>query len=603
VNRTLFVGAIATLLTGTAVAQEVRVQTSEPPHFVGEPVDVQLIVEGFAREPEPDLHVGSPNAAGLELVGMSPNVRSSISIVEGRVTRRESVQFVYRYRFVAKQPGRHTIGPFRVEQAALSASAPELALEVAAVPPSDQIRLRLVLPETPIYPGQRVPLAIEWSFAAELRERLHRYRIRSPLFDRSDAFRFLDPPTKPSDTELSLETASGQLSLPAEVTTRKIGGKDFLVVAAKWTLVPLTTGTFEFGAASVVVDVVTSWRRDLLGGRVPQRVRKRRAADLPRTLVVREIPSEGRPAGFAGAVGQGFTLEVNADRSVVQVGDPIQLTVVLRGDGNLENAGLPESAAEMGLSQQQFRLPPPGDVDGVVENGAKTFSVSVRALSESVQEIPPLAYAYFDPAAGDYKTTRSRPIALSVRPASLVTAQDVVSGEPDEGWQDLRSTEAGTPILEQGDGSASAFSPTGANLSIVREPERLLGATRAAIGSRALIALYVGSLSLVALAIGLRRRADVDPELVARRKALRRERGRIAAATKLPRSRAVETIAEALRAMVRLSTSARPEQLDEFVAECDAVIFAPERGEAEPLDPVFRQRALELADALLDGAS
>lgn len=601
-SRTLFVFVVATLLAATSAAQEVRVQAFEPPHFVGEPVDIQLIVEGFAREPEPDVHVGSPNAAGLELVGMSPNVRSSLSMVDGRVTRRESVQFVYRYRFVAKQPGRHTIGPFRVEQGALMASAPALALQVGAVPPSGQIRLRLLLPETPIYPGQRVPLAIEWSFAAGLRERLHRYRIRSPLFDRSDAFRFLDPPTTPSDTKLFLETASGQLSLPAEVATRKIGGTDFLVVTAKWTLIPLMPGTFEFDAASVVVDVVTGWRRDLLGRRVPQRVRKQRAADLPRTLAVREIPSEGRPASFAGAVGQGFTLEVNADRSVVQVGDPIQLTFVLRGDGNLESAGLPESAAEMGLSPQQFRVPP-GDVDGVVENGAKTFSVSVRALGESVREIPPLAYAYFDPVAGDYKTTLSRPIALSVRPASLVTAQDVVRGEPGKGLQDLRSTEPGMPASRQGGGSASVFGLTGANLSIVREPERLLGATRAAIGSRLLFALYVGSLALVALAIALRRRADVDPELVARRKALRRERGRIAAAARLPGSRAVETIAEALRAMVRLSTSGRPEQLDEFVAECDAVIFSPYRGDAEPLDPAFRQRALELADALLDGSS
>ncbi len=591
----LLLAMTAALVAGAAAAQEVHLQLSEPPYFVGEPLDVQLVVEGFAREPQPEVSFEPPRAGSLELLGMSPNVRQSISMVSGKVTRQESVQFVYRYRLLVREAGTHRIGPFSVRQGAQSASSPAREVQVAMVPRTDEVHLRLVLPETPVYPGQRVALQIEWSFAAQLRERLHRYRIRSPLFDRGDSFRFLDPPAKSGETELVIETASGQIALPAEIRTQQIGGLDFLVVTAERTLVPLRTGTFEFEPASVVVDVVTSWRRDFLGGRVPQRVRKRRAQDLPRKLVVREIPLQGRPAGFAGAVGRGFTLEVTADRSVVQVADPIELTFVLRGDGNLESAGLPQLSAEVGLSPLEFRLPS-GDVEGVVEDRAKTFRVSVRALAESVQEIPALRYAYFDPVAGEFRSTRSRPIALSVRPADLVTARDVVSAEP-----------GGTPPEGAAGGTARdgrlapAMSLTGANFAIVREPELLLRGPRAAVGSGWLTALYVGSLGLIVLAVVLRRRADLDPELVGRRKALRHERRRIAAAEGLPRSRGVETIAEALRAMVRVSAGPRPDQLDQFVAECDALIFSPDGGGGEPLDPAFRRRALELADALLEG--
>ncbi len=598
----LLAGASAAPQTGEAAPQtgeaapQVRVQLSAPPHFVNEPIEVQLVAQGFAREPDPDVSIESPGAR-LELLGMSPNVSSSITIIGGRVTRTETVRFVYRYQLVAARPGRYRVGPFRVAQGQLAASAAALTLDVSAVPASDRLRIRLVLPETPIYPGQRVPIGIEWSIAAELRERLHRYRIRSPLFDRSDVFRFLDAETAPGSAELTLETAAGQVSLPAEIRTERIGEVEFFVVTAERTLVPLTPGTFDVGAASVVVDVITHWRRDFFAGRVPERVRKQRAEDLPRRLVVREIPTQGRPPGFAGAVGRGFTLEVSADRSVVQVGDPIQLTFVLRGDGNLESAGLPESIAAMGLSAQEFRLPS-GEVDGAVAEGAKTFSIAVRALAESVSEIPPLRYAYFDPEAGKFMAARSRPIALSVRPASLVTAQDVVTADP-AGAAQLGAQ--ATPLPPPGQ-AAAALTLVGANLSIVREPELLLGASRAALGSPFVIALYAASLVLVGLAMAWRRRADVEPEALERRKALRRERGRIARAAGLPPSRALGTIAEALRAMVRQSVGPRPEQLDQFLAECDAVIFAPGGGGEEPLDPAFQRRALELADALLEGA-
>ncbi len=599
--RALLLALALGLLAGAAHAQELRVQTSDPPYFVGEPVDLQLVASGFAREPQPEVSVESAASGTLELLGMSPNVRSSITVVDGRVTRLETVQFVFRYRFVARAAGAHALGPFRVKQGQFEANAGAVTLQVKAVPPSGQIRLRLVLPETPIYPGQRVRLRIEWWIATQLREHLHRYRIRSQLFDRTDAFRFLAPESEPGATELSLETAAGQVTLPAEVRSQSIAGEEFLVVAAERTMVPLKTGTFDFEPASVVVDIVTRWRRDLFGGRVPERIRKRRAEDLPRRLVVREIPRSGRPPGFAGAVGQGFTLEVSADRSVVRVGDPIQLTLVLRGDGNLESAGLPALVEDVGLSPQQFRLPA-GDLDGVVEGGAKTFTVPIRAITESVREIPPLHYAYFDPVAQAFRSTQSRPIALSVRPASLVTAGDVVMGES----PDLVAASApnGMARVVQEEPSAGGFIPVGANLSIVREPEELLGQARVAVGSVGLGAIYAVSLALLGSSFVLRRRADVDPELLRQRRALRQQRNLIVSARSQPRSQALKTIAEALREMVRVSSGARPGELDEFVAECDAVTFAPtQAGEGEALDPAFQQRALELADALLEGSA
>ena len=129
----LLLAMTAALVAGAAAAQEVHLQLSEPPYFVGEPLDVQLVVEGFAREPQPEVSFEPPRAGSLELLGMSPNVRQSISMVSGKVTRQESVQFVYRYRLLVREAGTHRIGPFSVRQGAQSASSPAREVQVAMV--------------------------------------------------------------------------------------------------------------------------------------------------------------------------------------------------------------------------------------------------------------------------------------------------------------------------------------------------------------------------------------------------------------------------------------------------------------------------------------
>ena len=145
--------------------------------------------------------------------------------------------------------------------------------------------------------------------------------------------------------------------------------------------------------------------------------------------MVKPFPLEGRPGSFAGAVGEGFSIEVAADRTVVRVGDPIGLTIALRGKGNLDNASLPPLSAEGGLNPDRFRLPE-GDTPGKMADGVKQFQISVRVTDESVIEIPKLAYSWFDPETETYRTAHSKPIALRVMPAQVVSASDVVSATP-----------------------------------------------------------------------------------------------------------------------------------------------------------------------------
>ena len=185
--------------------------------------------------------------------------------------------------------------------------------------------------------------------------------------------------------------------------------------------------------------------------------------------MVKEAPLENRPASYGGAIGRGFAFEAAADRSVVQRGEPIVLTLTVRGEGGLENVALP--SLDAALPAHAFNLSrdhPPGEL---IE-GAKVFRVPVRILDESVREIPALPYSWFDPELGQYQTAYSRPIALVVRPAQLISAADVVAAQPAE-------TGIATPTPETEDGSKrqpreSVFSLSGADLSIELDRSRLL---------------------------------------------------------------------------------------------------------------------------------
>jgi hypothetical protein len=280
----------------------------------------------------------------------------------------------------------------------------------------------------------------------------------------------------------------------------------------------------------------------------------------------------------------------------VKVGEPIALEFELRGDGNLETAALPRLDAAGLLPASQFRVPD-GEITGRVEEGVKRFSATVRVLSVGVTEIPALEYAWFDPTSEQFETVRSRPIALSVGTARIVDAADVQSGE--------RLPESSSAR----DGAAQPRSGplvlTGADLAIERDPALLVRSASTASRSPWLIAgLYLGSLVIVFLAQLDRRRRDIDPAIVERRRQVESELHRIRKASDLPAAEGAAELARALRALLAVIPQARRAKIDELVGECDARSYAPaaDRDRAQ-LDPAFHQRALELAVELTENES
>jgi hypothetical protein len=592
---------VVALLLGAhgAVAQQASIRFSASPHYVGVPIDIQVTAEGFERSPEPTIDTDTPAGAVLELVGVSPNISSSVQIINGKMTRSESVRFVYRYRLIPERPGTVEAGPFRLVQGAATAVTNAVRLAIEPIPTTAEQRFRLVIPEGPLWVGQRVPITMEWWLSESFADRLAGRRARVPLFDQVDRFVFEDPEDPKARNTLAVDTAAGTVELPATVRRAQWRDEPYLVVSAQRTLIALKPGEVKIPPASIVTEAATRWSRDFFGNRVPAQVSRLRVQDVERTVVFRTPPAEGRPDSFSGAVGEGFTIAVSADRSVVRTGDPIRLTIDVRGDADLDTVSLPR-LADSGLAADDFKIPA-GTVAGIVEDGFKRFEVILRANNDQVREIPPIAFSWFNPELGQYETTRSRPIALSVRPATVVSAADVVSartesdgGDPvDNGQADLSAPSAQSTAVP----SRPAFSLSGAELAIETRPEVLGGNPVPWYGQPVtLAAMYLSGLIALGAGIMTRRRAVQDPGLRARRQTLEDQRRRVADAS------SAADVARALRRMAATASVLPRDEYDALLVECDNLAYAPNTGSIGPLDPRLRTRALAVADAILEGA-
>ena len=141
-------------------------------------------------------------------------------------------------------------------------------------------------------------------------------------------------------------------------------------------------------------------------------------------LEVRDIPQAGRPSGFSGAIGAGFLFKVEASRTVVSAGEPINLRLIIFGEGSLD--GLPAPNIVDSLPKEDFSILE-SSTGGVIdeENNSKEFQISVRALNENVTGIPAIKFNFFNPDSGNFETVLSDPIALSVGKGNAIGADQV----------------------------------------------------------------------------------------------------------------------------------------------------------------------------------
>lgn len=127
------------------------------------------------------------------------------------------------------------------------------------------------------------------------------------------------------------------------------------------------------------------------------------------TLVIRELPEEGRPPDFSGAVGR-FRMRLEASPVEVMPQDIVELRLTLAGTGFLGDA-LPALPV---LEPALFKTYP-ATVKRDEGAARLTITQSVIPLSTNAFEIGSARFSFFDAAAGAYTNALTAPVKLVFR--------------------------------------------------------------------------------------------------------------------------------------------------------------------------------------------
>ena len=302
------------------------------------------------------------------------------------------------------------------------------------------------------------------------------------------------------------------------------------------------------------------------------------AEGSPRSIDISPVPMANRPESFAGAVGDNFSIKVDASRTVVSVGEPIELSILLRSTSPLEGLALP-NLTSAGLPADKFSVPSELPTGEITDDGkGKLFKVAVRLTEANVRSIPALQFSYFDPTAGEYRTTHSEPIALSVHGSSLVGANDVVGGATSNKQATVDDVARGA---------------VGAVLSLSHRDDTLNEAPSLSRMIPWLVALYLAPLLLLGGVLWQRKTKERRGQSSVARRARKNVMVALEAARNRPAREAGPELVTALRNFARVTDGIVNAEL---VARIETESFDP-RSATEPLaEPTLKRVQEHLAD-------
>jgi hypothetical protein len=371
---------------------------------VGEDVEFTVVVETAGEEP-PTL--SEPELRGLEFV--TRRERRTVRFDNGaprRVLRRTLV-------LRATRTGSGVIGPLTVAHggttvqtdsltvtirgtAAPTALEPHVIELLRSVRPeasdSNRVGLTLVVAPEVVALGQQTDVVLAAWFPRDVRQRIRTQpTIEAPQVRGAWVYQ------RPTPSGIAL--------------SRTVDGRIYDLYVVHLVAFPLTAGGVQVGVGKVSYSVPLTF--SFLSREVRMEV-----ASAPRVIDVAPLPLEGRPEGFAGAVGSAMTIEVATSGRELPMGGSARVEVRVAGTGNVALWPEPPLVWPAGLrvypQEVDVDLDPRTDLVG----GAKTFRYLVVPDSSGAHRVPAVSYPVFDFTTARYGAVRTGPLDF-VTPAAM----------------------------------------------------------------------------------------------------------------------------------------------------------------------------------------
>ena len=404
--------------------------------YAGMPFVLEVVARDFEEDPEPVVEGFNIEGCSVSYLGMSPMVSSRTTIINGRISESRDVTFVYRYELKPKQAGRYNVPAITVTQGSDVGRSRPSRFDASAIRTTKDLMIELEWPEHSPRVGETLPVYLNVLTQVPPTS-LRIQDIQIPVFADTDLLHIVAPPAE-GRSVLGLEAGSGRWDFPYSIQEVTVDRRPFYRLRVESQVTFQKAGTLSAEGASITAKMPTG--RVGRGVFAETRYEMFQAYDDDIRVQIRPLPLQGRPKTFAGAVGEAFNIEVTAETTVIQVGEPVPVELVIRGKGQLEGLQLPD-LIQAGLSPDSFKVLDEQPVGELTEDGGKRFTVPIQVLSVQVRELPALEFSYFDPSEERYVRARSKPIALAVEGSEVVSADEIESASP----LGTRSSDASTP--------------------------------------------------------------------------------------------------------------------------------------------------------------
>ena len=199
------------------------------------------------------------------------------------------------------------------------------------------------------------------------------------------------------------------------------------VVLQKALLIPTKSGklTIDPIKMDIVIGVPTG-RGDFFGNAIVRNITKS-FASAKKFIQSKELPIEGKPESFNGAVGD-FNFIVSSSKNILKSNETATVSVKVTGNGNLKLFELPEiktpSELEVFTPEQKEKI----NISSRGIRGSVTKNYTVVPQFRGKYKIPSTEFSYFDLKEKKYVRLTSQDIFVDVLEGKeLVTDSDVPS--------------------------------------------------------------------------------------------------------------------------------------------------------------------------------
>jgi len=396
----------------TAYAKEVKVVISVDKNKVeiGSHIRLTVGVEGAFDTDIPKLSM--PESFSLMF---GPSVSTQTTIINNVV----KVFRGFMYGFSPREKGRFEIGPVTLDYKGRTYTSNSISIEVVARTPFESI-----IDEKSDTSGQRVD--INKMVFVELKTDKQEAYIYEEIIQ---SFKLYFQKGLPID-DLDYVAASTKNFLAEKLGEERRyeevrDGILYNVIELRTALFPLVSGIIKIPSASFKCNIIIRQQRnrgslfdEFMGGG-GRRYPVERSTE-PVKMTIKPLPVVGKPEGFTGAVGK-YTMDVLAKPTKLKVGDPITLTINIRGEGNIQTIGEPLLAPEGMKDFKAYNFEAKVTITGRGRGikGEKLFNKVIEPQSEDSGVIPGISFSYFDPELEKYKTITHAPIPIEVEHSEI----------------------------------------------------------------------------------------------------------------------------------------------------------------------------------------